>query len=106
MTRWQRAARRLQRQPWRPRQKPDLDAEQIEQVIGRKGNAVGVLQFGIPRGDAIKDAGMDVPPAMGPPLPPTSSQPAAARRRSPATSCSKRAKWNRCWEPCAALASR
>ena len=46
--------------------KPDLDAAQIEQVIGRKGNAVGgVLQFGIPRGDAIKDAGMDVPPAMG-----------------------------------------
>lgn len=46
--------------------KPDLDAEQIAQVIGRKGNTVGgVLQFGIPRGDAIKDAGMDVPPAMG-----------------------------------------
>jgi hypothetical protein len=46
--------------------KPDLDAEQIEQVVGRKGNAVGgVLQFGIPRGDAIKAAGMDVPPAMG-----------------------------------------
>ena len=33
---------------------------------GRKGNAVGgVLQFGIPRGDAIVDAGMTVPPAMG-----------------------------------------
>src|SRR5215472_4232482 len=33
--------------------KPDLDSEQIDQVIGRKGNAVGgVLQFGIPRGDA------------------------------------------------------
>jgi Domain of Unknown Function (DUF1259) len=46
--------------------KPDLDAEQIEQVIGRKGNAVGgVLQFGIPRGDAIVDKGMPVPPAMG-----------------------------------------
>jgi len=46
--------------------KPDLDAEQIEKVIGRKSNAVGgVLQFGIPRGDAIKDAGMVVPPAMG-----------------------------------------
>jgi Domain of Unknown Function (DUF1259) len=41
--------------------KPDLDAEQIEQVIGRKGNAVG----GVPRGDTIKDSGMDVPPAMG-----------------------------------------
>ena len=46
--------------------KPDLDAEQVEQVIGRKGNAIGgVLQFGIPRGDAITEAGMPVPPAMG-----------------------------------------
>jgi hypothetical protein len=46
--------------------KPDLDAEGIEQVIGRKGNAVGgVLQFGIPRGDTVKAGGMDVPPAMG-----------------------------------------
>jgi hypothetical protein len=46
--------------------KPDIDVEQVEQVIGRKGNAVGgVLQFGIPRGDAIADAGMAVPPAMG-----------------------------------------
>ena len=46
--------------------KPDLDAEQIEQALGRKGNAVGgVLQFGIPRGDAIVDGGMPVPPAMG-----------------------------------------
>jgi Domain of Unknown Function (DUF1259) len=46
--------------------KPDLDAGQIEQVLGRKGNAVGgVLQFGFPRGDAIAEAGMPVPPAMG-----------------------------------------
>ena len=46
--------------------KPDIDVEQVEQVIGRKGNvAGGVLQFGIPRGDAIADAGMAVPPAMG-----------------------------------------
>jgi hypothetical protein len=46
--------------------KPDIDVEQVEQAIGRKGNAVGgVLQFGIPRGDAIADAGMAVPPAMG-----------------------------------------
>ena len=50
----------------RQRRKPDIDVEQIEQVLGRKGNAVGgVLQFGIPRGDAIADAGMAVPPAMG-----------------------------------------
>ena len=46
--------------------KPDLDAAAIEQVMGRKGNAVGgVLQFGIPRGDAIQDSGMTVPAAMG-----------------------------------------
>jgi hypothetical protein len=49
-----------------PAAKPDLDAPAIEQIIGRKGNAVGgVLQFGIPRGDSIQDAGMAVPPAMG-----------------------------------------
>jgi len=46
--------------------KPDLDVGQIEQVLGHKGNAVGgVLQFGIPRGDAIADRGMTLPPAMG-----------------------------------------
>jgi hypothetical protein len=46
--------------------KPDIDVDQVEQVIGRKGNvAGGVLQFGIPRGDAISDEGMAVPPAMG-----------------------------------------
>jgi hypothetical protein len=43
--------------------KPDLA---IEQLLGRKDNAVGgVLQFGIPRGDAIEDAGMAAPPATG-----------------------------------------
>jgi hypothetical protein len=46
--------------------KPDVDVEQIEQVLGRKGNAVGaVLQFGFPRGDAITAAGMTVPPSLG-----------------------------------------
>jgi hypothetical protein len=46
--------------------KPDIDVDQIEQVIGRKGNvAGGVLQFGIPRGNTISDQGMAVPPAMG-----------------------------------------
>ncbi len=50
----------------RHRAKPDLDAGQIEQVLGRKSNAAGgVLQFGFPRGDAIAEAGMTVPPAMG-----------------------------------------
>ncbi len=46
--------------------KPDLNTEEIEQVLGRKGNSVGgVLQFGIPRGDEITDEGMPIPPAMG-----------------------------------------
>jgi hypothetical protein len=46
--------------------KPDIDVDQVEQVIGRKGNvAGGVLQFGIPRGNTISDQGMAVPPAMG-----------------------------------------
>jgi Domain of Unknown Function (DUF1259) len=46
--------------------KPDLAMEQIEQVLGRKGNVVGgVLQFGIPRADEIMATGMDLPPAMG-----------------------------------------
>jgi len=46
--------------------KPDIAVDQVEQVIGRKGNvAGGVLQFGIPRGDTIADAGMPVPPALG-----------------------------------------
>jgi hypothetical protein len=46
--------------------KPDLEVEQIEQVLGRKGNVVGgVLQFGFPRGDAIAAGDMPVPPALG-----------------------------------------
>jgi hypothetical protein len=46
--------------------KPDIDVDQVEQVMGRKGNvAGGVLQFGIPRANTISDQGMAVPPAMG-----------------------------------------
>jgi hypothetical protein len=44
----------------------DLDTAAIDQALGAKGaNNGGVYQFGIPRAEPIKDAGMDVAPAMG-----------------------------------------
>src|SRR5438552_16546296 len=44
----------------------DLDTAAIDQALGAKGaNNGGVYQFGIPRAEPIKDAGMGVPPAMG-----------------------------------------
>jgi len=44
----------------------DLDTAAIDQALGAKGaNNGGVYQFGIPRAEPIKDAGMDVPPPMG-----------------------------------------
>src|ERR1700737_3969150 len=44
----------------------DLDTAAIDQALGAKGaNNGGVYQFGIPRAEPIRDAGMDVPPAMG-----------------------------------------
>lgn len=44
----------------------DLDTAAIDQTLGAKGrNVGGVYQFGIPRGEAIRDGGMIVPPAMG-----------------------------------------
>ncbi len=44
----------------------DLDTAAIDAVLGAKGtNNGGVYQFGIPRAEPIRDAGMDVPPAMG-----------------------------------------
>lgn len=47
-------------------EKLDMNVEQIEQVLGRKGKVMGgVLQFGVPRADAINEQGMAVPPAMG-----------------------------------------
>lgn len=46
-------------------EKLDMNVEQIEQVLGRKGKVMGgVLQFGVPRADAINEQGMAVPPAM------------------------------------------
>ena len=44
----------------------DLDTAAIDQTLGAKGaNNGGVYQFSIPRAEAIKDNGMDVPPPMG-----------------------------------------
>jgi hypothetical protein len=44
----------------------DLDTAAIDAALGAKGtNNGGVYQFGIPRAEPIKDAGMDVPAAMG-----------------------------------------
>jgi hypothetical protein len=44
----------------------ELDTARLEQTLGHKGSATGgVYQFGIPRGDTIKDQGMAIPPAMG-----------------------------------------
>ena len=40
--------------------------QQIQDILGRKGSMAGVvLQFGVPRADAIQDSGMEVPPSMG-----------------------------------------
>src|ERR1700730_11555322 len=44
----------------------DLDTAAIHAALGAKGtNNGGVYQFGIPRAEPIRDAGMDVPPALG-----------------------------------------
>jgi len=44
----------------------DLDTAAIDAALGAKGtNNGGVYQFGIPRAEPIKDAGVGVPPAMG-----------------------------------------
>jgi hypothetical protein len=44
----------------------DLDTAALEKTLGAKGNANGgVYQFSFPRAETIKEAGMDVPPAMG-----------------------------------------
>ena len=44
----------------------DLDTAAIDTALGAQGtNNGGVYQFGIPRAEPIKDAGMDVPAAMG-----------------------------------------
>jgi Domain of Unknown Function (DUF1259) len=44
----------------------DLDTAALDQTLGAKGaNNGGVYQFSIPRAEAIKDNGMDIPPPMG-----------------------------------------
>jgi Domain of Unknown Function (DUF1259) len=44
----------------------DLDTAMIDKTLGFKGKVNGgVYQVGVPRAEAIKDGGMDVPPAMG-----------------------------------------
>jgi hypothetical protein len=44
----------------------DLDTAAIEKALGAKGtNNGGVLAFGIPRAQPIKEHGMTVPPSMG-----------------------------------------
>ena len=44
----------------------DLDVAAIDQTLGAKGNNNGgILQYGIPRAEPVKEAGMEVPPSMG-----------------------------------------
>jgi len=44
----------------------DLDTAAIDQALGAKGtNNGGVLQYGIPRAEPIKESGMEVPAALG-----------------------------------------
>src|SRR5258705_719959 len=43
-----------------------FDQKQVEQILGYTGKVNGgVLQFGVPRAESIKDSGMTVPPSMG-----------------------------------------
>jgi hypothetical protein len=47
-------------------QKLDLDTAAIDQALGRKGKINGgVYQVSVPRAEAVKDSGMEVPEAMG-----------------------------------------
>jgi hypothetical protein len=44
----------------------DLDTAAIDQALGRKGKVNGgVYQVSVPRAEAVKDSGMEVPEAMG-----------------------------------------
>jgi Domain of Unknown Function (DUF1259) len=70
----------------------DLDVKQLDEIVGAKGRQNGgVYQFSVPRREAISDDGMAIAPpgpmgvATGINFQPT----AAARRRSPAISCSR-----------------
>jgi hypothetical protein len=45
---------------------PDLDTAALDQTLGRKGKLNGgVYQVSVPRAEAVKDDGMEVPEAMG-----------------------------------------
>jgi hypothetical protein len=47
-------------------QKLDLDTAAIDQALGRKGKVNGgVYQVSVPRAEAVKDGGLEVPEAMG-----------------------------------------
>jgi len=47
-------------------QSPDLDTAAIDQALGHKGTVTGgVYQVSVPRAEAGKDSGMEVPEAMG-----------------------------------------
>jgi len=47
-------------------QSPDLDTAAVDQALMRKGKMNrGVYQVSVPRAEAIKDSGMEVPEAMG-----------------------------------------
>jgi hypothetical protein len=44
----------------------DLDTAGVNQILGRTGKVSGgVYQVGVPRAEAVKEGGMEVPPAMG-----------------------------------------
>jgi len=46
--------------------KIDLNTDQIDQALGRKGkDNNGIYQVSVPRAEAIKEGGMEVPPSMG-----------------------------------------
>jgi hypothetical protein len=50
--------------PTAPPPAVDLDTAQLDQIIGTKGHATGgVYQFGVPRRDAVTEAGMQLSPA-------------------------------------------
>src|SRR6266576_6603933 len=52
--------------PATPAAELGFDQKQVEQILGHTGKVNGgVLQFGVPRAESIKDSGMTVPPSMG-----------------------------------------
>jgi hypothetical protein len=53
-------------QPMAAPQQIEFDTAAVDQAMGYKGKATnGIYQFSIPRTEAVKDDGMDVPEAMG-----------------------------------------